>query len=47
MKRTVGVGVVLLASVTLVIALSRDGEEPATALGSRGGEVPTFEVDPD
>ena len=47
MKRTVGVGLVLLASVILVIALSHDGEEPATVLGSPSGEMPTFEVDPD
>ena len=46
MKRTVGVGVVLLTSVILVIALSWDGDEPAITLGSLGGEMPTFEVDP-
>ena len=43
MKRTAGV--VLLASVTLVLALSCGGEEPAAALGSPGGEIPTFEID--
>ena len=47
MKRTVWVGMVLVASATLVIVLSRDGRETATAPGSTGGELPTFEVDPD
>ena len=47
MKRTVWVGMVLVASATLVIVLSRDGRETATAPGLTGGELPTFEVDPD
>ena len=48
MSRTIWIGVVLVASVALVIAfaLSRDGEEIVTAPESALGDVPTFEVDP-
>ena len=45
MKRTVWVRMFLLASVTLVLFLGCDDGETATA--SLGGEMPTFEVDPD
>ncbi len=46
MSRTVGVGIVLVVSVALVIALSRSGEEIVTVPESALPNVPTFEVDP-
>jgi DNA-binding beta-propeller fold protein YncE len=45
-SRTAWVLVVLVASVALVIAWTRDGEETVTAPEPAVGEVPTFEVDP-
>ena len=46
MKGKVGIGIILLTAVAIAIALGRDGEQTATPPGSRIGEVPTFEVDP-
>lgn len=46
MKGKVGIGIILLTAVVIAIALGRDGEQTATAPGSRISEVPTFEVDP-
>ena len=45
MKWTVWAEMGFLASITLVIFLGCDGGESATV--ARGGEMPTFEVDPD
>ena len=46
MSRTIWIGVALVASLALVIALSRDGDEIVTAPESALGDVPRFEVDP-
>jgi DNA-binding beta-propeller fold protein YncE len=46
MSRTTWIGVVLVASLALVIACSPESEETATAPESALGDVPTFEVDP-
>ncbi len=46
MNRMLWVGAVLAVTVAVIVALSRGGEEVATAPDAALGEVPAFEVDP-